>query len=57
MTTYAGSGIQKNKQDCNVRKLNYLNKKWNSYKKNACGTTTLFRNGFKYQTDRKKVNI
>ncbi len=32
MTTYAGNGIQNNKQDYNVRKYNYLNEKWNSYK-------------------------
>jgi hypothetical protein len=57
MTYYAGNGIQKNKQDNNERKFNYLNKKQNSYKKIACGTTTLFRNGLNYLTDRKKVNI
>jgi hypothetical protein len=33
MTNYAGNGIQKKRQDYNVRKFNYLNKKRNSYKK------------------------
>jgi hypothetical protein len=52
-----GNGIQKNKQDYNVRKFNYLKEKWNSYKKMHLELLHCLETDLKYKTDRRKVNI